>query len=61
MEKLQGMAKVELEWANRDLALLSDLETRAGENATAIALPELPQGADDMGTLISVADVLASS
>jgi len=61
MEKLQGMAKAELEWANRDLALLRDLEIRAGENATAIALPELPQGADDMGTLISVADVLASS
>jgi len=55
------MAKAELEWANRDLALLRDLEIRAGENATAIALPELPQGADDMGTLISVADVLASS
>lgn len=61
MEKLQGMAKTELEWATRDLALLRDLETRAGENATAIALPELPQGADDMGTLISVADVLAAS
>jgi hypothetical protein len=61
MEKLQAMAKTELEWANRDLALLRDLETRAGENATAIALPELPQGADDMGTLISVADVLAAS
>jgi len=61
LEKLQGMARTELEWANRDLALLRDLETRAGENATAIALPELPQGADDMGTLISVADVLASS
>jgi hypothetical protein len=61
MEKLQAMAKTELEWANRDLSLLRDLETRAGDNATAIALPELPQGADDMGTLISVADVLASS
>ncbi len=61
MEKLQVLAKLELEWANRDLALLRDLETRAGDNATAIALPELPQGADDMGTLISVADVLASS
>jgi len=61
MEKLQTMARTELEWANRDLALLRDLETRAGQNATAIALPELPQGADDMGTLISVADVLAAS
>ncbi len=59
--KLQAMAKTELEWANRDLSLLRDLETRAGENATAIALPEMPQGADDMGTLITVADVLAAS
>ncbi len=61
IEKLQAMARVELEWANRDLALLRDLQTRAGEHATAIALPELPQGADDMGTLISVADVLSAS
>jgi len=61
MDKLKEMAKLELEWANRDLALLRDLETRAGDNATAIALPELPQGADDMGTLVTVADVLSSS
>jgi len=61
MEKLQAMAKLELEWADRDLALLRDLETRAGENATAIALPELAQGADDMGTLLTVANVLAAS
>ncbi len=61
MEKLQAMARVELEWANRDLALLRDLSARAGENATAIALPELPQGADDMGTLVAMANVLAAS
>jgi hypothetical protein len=60
-EKLRGMAERELEWASRDYALLRDLEVRAGTDATAVALPELPQGADDMGTLISVADVLASS
>jgi anion-transporting ArsA/GET3 family ATPase len=61
LEKLRGMAQLELEWATRDYALLRDLEVRAGEGATAVALPELPQGADDMGTLISVADVLADS
>jgi len=61
IEKLQGAAKLELELAGHDVALLRDLETRAGEDATAIALPELPEGADDMSTLISVADVLAAS
>jgi hypothetical protein len=45
----------------RDQALLLELKGRAGKNATAIAIPELPQGADDMGTLITVADVLAAS
>jgi anion-transporting ArsA/GET3 family ATPase len=61
IEKLQALARNELELAGRDVALLRDLETRAGAGATAIALPELPQGADDMGTLITVADVLARS
>jgi anion-transporting ArsA/GET3 family ATPase len=59
--KLRIMAERELEWARRDYALLEGLGVRAGENATAIALPELPQGADDMGTLIAVANFLAES
>ncbi len=61
VEKLKSAAIVELELAGRDIALLRDLEARAGAEATAIALPELPQGADDMGTLIAVADVLDAS
>jgi anion-transporting ArsA/GET3 family ATPase len=61
LDKLQAMARHELELAGRDVALLRDLETRAGANATAIALPELPQGADDMFTLITVADVLSKT
>ena len=61
VEKLQALAAIELEFAGRDLALLRELETRAGETATAVALPDLPTGADDMGTLITVADVLAAS
>ena len=61
VEKLQGLARVELELAGRDVALLRDLETRAGSGATAIALPELPEGADDMATLVTVADVLSRS
>jgi anion-transporting ArsA/GET3 family ATPase len=61
LAKLEAAAKLELELAGHDVALLRDLETRAGDDATAIALPELPEGADDMSTLISVADVLAAS
>lgn len=59
--KLQNMARVEQEAAGRDLRLLAELRGRAGKGATAIAIPELPQGADDMGTLITVADVLSAS
>jgi anion-transporting ArsA/GET3 family ATPase len=61
IEKLRRLAQIELEWAGRDYALLRDLEVRAGAGATAIALPELPEGANDMGTLISIADYLAES
>jgi len=61
IDKLQELARHELALASRDEGLLHDLQTRAGDSATAIALPELPAGADDMGTLIAVADVLARS
>jgi anion-transporting ArsA/GET3 family ATPase len=61
LKKLEAAAKLELTLAGHDVALLRDLETRAGEQATAIALPELSEGADDMATLIEVADVLAAS
>ena len=47
--------------AKRDLALLTELEQRAGGTATAIAVPELPEGADDMVTLLTIADALAAS
>ena len=59
--KLQELARVEQDAAARHLRLLGELEGRAGKGATAIAIPELPQGADDMATLITVADVLAAS
>ncbi len=61
VRKLEAAAVTELELAGRDVALLRDLELRAGEEATAVALPEMPAGADDMGTLIAVADVLLGS
>lgn len=59
--KLQSFAHAELEAARRDLGLLTELQQRAGQNATAMAVPELPQGADDMITLITVADALAAA
>lgn len=61
LEKLQTLAREELALAGRDEALLRDLQTRAGTEATAIALPELSEGADDMTTLVAIADVLARS
>ena len=61
LPRLQAMAQGELEAAKRDLALLTELEQRAGSTATAIAVPELPEGADDMLTLLTIADALAAS
>jgi anion-transporting ArsA/GET3 family ATPase len=59
--KLQAQARHELELAGRDVALLRDLEVRAGEHACAVALPELSAGADEMATLVTIAEVLAAS
>lgn len=61
LTKLHQLAELEQHAAARDLALLEDLKKRAGDSATALALPELPQGADDIGTLVAVADRLAAS
>lgn len=61
LPRLQALAQTELEAAKRDLALLTELEQRAGQGATAIAVPELPEGADDMVTLLTIADALAAS
>ena len=58
LPKLQGAAALELELAGRDVALLRDLQARAGAQATALALAEMPEGADDMATLVSVANLL---
>jgi anion-transporting ArsA/GET3 family ATPase len=59
--KLQGMAKQEQVVAESDRALLADLARRAGPGKLAVAVPNLPTGADDMGTLITVANVLMAS
>lgn len=61
LAKLAEMAKVEEERAVHDRKLLADLAERAGKNSVAVALPTLPTGADDMGTLLTVANVLRAS
>ncbi len=61
LARLHQLAELEQHAAVRDLALLDELKKRAGDEATALALPELPQGADDIGTLVAVADLLAAS
>jgi len=61
LRKLAVMAKDEQEHAEHDRKLLFDLAQRAGTSAVAVALPTLPTGADDMGTLLTVANVLLRS
>jgi anion-transporting ArsA/GET3 family ATPase len=61
LRKLAEAATEELERAGADRAILRDLETRAGDRAVAVALPELRHGADDMTTLLRVGDALLAS
>ncbi len=61
LKTLKTLASRELDAARKDFGLLTDLKNRAGLNATAMAVPELPQGADDMSTLLTVADYLSQS
>lgn len=60
LPKLQGLAELEQAAAKRDFTLLGELTKRAGQGATAMALPDLPNGADDIATLVTVADALAA-
>jgi anion-transporting ArsA/GET3 family ATPase len=59
LPKLLAFAELERQAAQRDLALLEELRKKAGHHAVALAVPDLPQGADDIATLVAVADVLA--
>ncbi len=61
LPRLSALAELEKKAAARDLGLLEELKKRAAPQGTAIALPELPQGADDIATLITVGDRLAAS
>jgi len=61
MGKLQGMAREEQRASQRDQDLLAKLASEAGTDAVAVPVPNLPLGADDMSTLLTVADLLARS
>jgi anion-transporting ArsA/GET3 family ATPase len=60
LTKLLDMAKIEKAASDRDIELLRELSDKAGADGFAVAVPELPQGADDMTTLVAVANVLAA-
>lgn len=59
--KLRVLAREELGAAECDRRLLEQLSQRAGHGRFAVAVPGMPQGADDMGTLIAVARALAAA
>ncbi len=61
LKKLQRLAQVELAEVDRDKALLEHLGRDAGEGAFAIALPTVPGGANDMASLLRIADALVAS
>ena len=58
LEKLAALARVEESAAKTDAALLGELAHRAGAGAFAAAVPNLPTGADDLATLLAVAEAL---
>lgn len=60
LRKLQHFARIEQEAAQRDRKLLAELKSRAGDGALAVAIANLPQGADDMATLVEIANALAA-
>jgi anion-transporting ArsA/GET3 family ATPase len=61
LEKLKGLARVEQLQAAADQGVVAELSLRAGAHALVVPVPSLPRGADDMGTLLTVADRLQRS
>jgi anion-transporting ArsA/GET3 family ATPase len=56
--KLQKLAQLEFSQAGKDWELLSELNTKAGENGVAIALPTITSGANDMPSLLTLAQFM---
>ncbi len=61
LKKLKALAELETAQVKRDQGLLDDLRKKAGDDAIAIALPNLPGGANDMASLIQIADALMAA
>jgi len=59
--KLRRLGALEHNEVERDRALLADLARDAGPGAFAIATPHCPGGANDMPSLLRIADALAAS
>ena len=55
LEKLKWLARSEHLEVARDRGLLADLALRGGKDAFALALPNLPAGANDIATLAQIA------
>ena len=60
LEKLKRLARAEFLRSASDRGLLADLALRAGTDAFAMAFPDLPAGASDIGTLIRIAELIRS-
>lgn len=58
LRKLQALAETERAHVGADSKLLAELAVKAGPRAFSLAVPNLPQGADDLNTLLAVADSL---
>ena len=58
LEKLKWLARAEHLQVARDRGLLADLALRGGKEAFALALPNLPAGANDISTLTTIADLV---
>lgn len=58
LAKLQRLATLEMAQVERDRKLLSELTTELGEDAVAVAVPALANGAHDMDGLMHIATIL---
>lgn len=61
LAKLAGLAEVERAAVLRHQRLLAELAADAGRDSLAVALPNMPSGADEMGALVHLGDVLMRS
>lgn len=58
LDKLKRLARAESLRSTSDRGLLAELALRAGGAGFAVAFPDLPAGASDVGTLVRIADLV---